>query len=67
MHDSELIKNYNKDNFLLQFNEKVASCRELLKKDIEGSVINLIDLRVFYFPVSDINEVNGALQKELNS
>lgn len=67
MHDSELIKNYNKDNFLLLFNEKVASCRELLKKDIEESIINLIDLRVFYFPVSDINEVNGALQRELNS
>ncbi|MDC9589532.1 SAVED domain-containing protein [Xenorhabdus sp. XENO-10] len=67
MHDSELIKNYDKSNFLNLFNEKVANCRGLLQAGFDEGVIDLLDLRVFYFPVSDVNEVNGALLEELNS
>ncbi|EJX1247439.1 TPA: Hachiman antiphage defense system protein HamA [Vibrio parahaemolyticus] len=67
MHDSKLITNYDKSNFLDLFTEKVANCRGLLQAGVNESVINLIDLRVFYFPVSDVNEVNGALLEELNS
>ncbi|MDE1480274.1 SAVED domain-containing protein [Xenorhabdus bovienii] len=67
MHDSELITNYDKSNFLNLFNEKVANCRGLLQAGFDEGVIDLLDLRVFYFPVSDVNEVNGALLEELNS
>ncbi|EOI7869432.1 Hachiman antiphage defense system protein HamA [Yersinia enterocolitica] len=67
MHNSELITKYDEANFIRLFNENVSNCKEMLQKSIDQSLINLIDLRVFYFPVSDINEVNNALMKELNS
>lgn len=67
MHNSELINKYDETNFISLFNAKVTNCKEILQKSIDQSLINLIDLRVFYFPVSDINEVNRALMKELNS
>lgn len=67
MHDSELITNYDKQNFLNLFNSKIENCRHLIKCEINGDLIDLIDLRVFYFPVSDINELNNALLQELNS
>ena len=67
MHDSEIISDYDKNSFLTLFNKKVIDCRELLNTKFDERVINLIDLRVFYFPVSDIHEVNNALSKELNS
>ncbi|HIF9213463.1 TPA: Hachiman antiphage defense system protein HamA [Photobacterium damselae] len=67
MHDSELITDYDKSNFLALFNEKISDCRGLLKSGIDEGLIDIIDLRVFYFPVSDVNEVNAALLEELNS
>ncbi|EKC2281272.1 DUF1837 domain-containing protein [Salmonella enterica] len=67
MHNSELITKYDEANFIRLFNDNVANCKGILQKNIDQSLINLIDLRVFYFPVSDINEVNNALMKELNS
>ncbi|WP_394146881.1 Hachiman antiphage defense system protein HamA [Shewanella atlantica] len=67
MHDSDLITNYDSTNFMALFYERISECRELLKSGVNDSQIELIDLRVFYFPVSDINEVNAALLKELNS
>ncbi|GKX62805.1 hypothetical protein SOASR032_13740 [Pragia fontium] len=67
MHDSELITNYDEINFMNLFNISVANCRELLQERFNGSLVSLIDLRVFYFPVLNINEVNNALLKELNS
>ena len=67
MHDSDLITNYDKDRFIGLFNEQIQTCRELLKGVFKEDQIRLIDLRVFYFPVSDINTLNTALLKELYS
>ncbi|MEZ2794701.1 Hachiman antiphage defense system protein HamA [Proteus terrae] len=67
MHNSELITDYDKKTFISLFYEKISECRVLLKSGVDESLIELIDLRVFYFPVSDIHEVNAALLKEFNS
>lgn len=67
MHDSEMITNYDKNNFEDLFLQKIQECRELLKSGVDEDLVNLIDLRVFYFPVSDVNEINFALLEELNS
>ncbi|HDF8080836.1 DUF1837 domain-containing protein [Vibrio parahaemolyticus] len=68
MHDSELITEYDKKNFLSAFEDKIHECRGLIQKsDLKQSLIKLIDLRVFYFPVSNINQLNDALIEELNS
>lgn len=67
MHNSDLITHYDKGKFTELFYEKVAECRGLLKEGIDHKAIDLIDLRVFYFPVSDIKKVNAALLEELNS
>lgn len=67
MHNSELISSYDEQNFMKLFNEHAQSCRELLKKDLEDGSVDFINLRVFYFPVSDIEELNSALLEELHS
>ncbi len=67
MHDSELINNYSESNFLTLFNNEISNCRSLLQTNIDGKLVDLIDLRVFYFPVSNIIEINQILEKELNS
>ncbi len=67
MHDSSIITNYDKKTFIELFNERVRECRHILIDGIRQDLIELIDLRIFYFPVSDISIVNEALVKELNS
>ena len=65
MHNSELISSYDKENFMKLFNEHAQSCRELLKTDLKDGSVEFVNLRVFYFPVSDIEELNSALLEEL--
>lgn len=67
MHNSELISSYDEENFMESFNEHAQTCRELLKTDLKDGSVDFINLRVFYFPVSDIEELNSALLKELYS
>lgn len=68
MHDSELITDYDKHNFLSAFKSKIHECRGLiLGGGINQGFISLIDLKVFYFPVSNIEQLNDALIKELYS
>lgn len=68
MHDSEIITEYDKGNFLNAFEVKIQECRGLINgAKINKEILKLIDLKVFYFPVSDINELNVALTQELNS
>ena len=67
MHNSELISSYDEENFIELFNEHAQSCRNLLKTELIGGSVDFINLRVFYFPVSDIEELNSALLKELYS
>lgn len=67
MHNSELISSYDKESFMELFNEHARSCRELLKIELKNDSDNFVNLRVFYFPVSDIEELNSALLKELYS
>lgn len=65
MHNSELVADYDKEKFLDLFNEHVQTCRGLLKNGLDKDSIEFIDLRVFYFPVSDIKVLNDALLEEL--
>ncbi len=67
MHDSELITNYDKNKFISFFDEKIQACRGLIQSGVNESLVQLINLRVFYFPVSNINQLNDALIAELNS
>lgn len=67
MHDSEIIKNYDKNLFISLFNEKIKHCRSIITSGIGTNLIDLINLRIFYFPVSDVSTVNSSLMKELNS
>lgn len=67
MHDSPIITNYEKKSFIKLFNDHVRECRNILIEKIKPDLIDLINLRIFYFPVSDVSIVNEALVKELNS
>ncbi|NOH44471.1 DUF1837 domain-containing protein [Vibrio cyclitrophicus] len=67
MHDSDIITNYDKENFKTLFIQKIQDVRGLITSEINESLISLIDLRVFYFPVSSVDDLNNALLKELNS
>lgn len=66
MHDSDLIKNYNKDNFLKLFNAHIKNSRSLIESKFDSDVVDLIDLRVFCFPVSDIEKLNEAFVEEIS-
>ncbi|WP_143046102.1 Hachiman antiphage defense system protein HamA, partial [Acinetobacter baumannii] len=67
MHDSDLIKNYDKNSFLNLFNQHIQECRSYLKNHINSEIISLLDLRVFCFPVLNSMTLNEALLAELNS
>lgn len=67
MHDSSIITNYDKTLFIELFNESIRECRSILTGGIRPDLIDLINLRIFYFPVSDISVVNEAFVQELNS
>lgn len=66
MHDSDLINNYDKNNFLKLFDQHVKYTRSVITSNIDSDEINLIDLRVFCFPVSDIQKINEAFVAEIN-
>jgi hypothetical protein len=66
MHESDLIKNYDKDNFLNLFNAHIKSSRVLIESKFDSDVVDLIDLRVFCFPVSDIEKLNEAFVEEIS-
>ncbi|MFA3115329.1 MULTISPECIES: HamA C-terminal domain-containing protein [Acinetobacter calcoaceticus/baumannii complex] len=67
MHDSDLIKNYDKNTFINLFNEHIQECRSHIKNHVNNQIIDLIDLRVFCFPVLNSTALNEALVEELNS
>lgn len=67
MHDSELINNYDETIFLDLFKLKIQECRGLIKEKVNKEIVDLMDIRVFYFPVSDIVHLNNSLLEELNS
>lgn len=66
MHESDLIKNYDKDNFLKLFNAHIKNSRGLIESKFDSDVVDLIDLRVFCFPVSDIEKLNEAFVEEIS-
>ncbi|MCH4244532.1 Hachiman antiphage defense system protein HamA [Acinetobacter gerneri] len=67
MHDSELINKFDTQNFFNLFSQHIKYCRDILNNDTKESNIELIDLRVFCFPVSDIQKLNEAFVSEINS
>lgn len=66
MHNSDLINNYDKDNFLKLFKEHINNFRGLIESKFDSDVVDLIDLRVFCFPVSDIEQLNKAFVEEIS-
>lgn len=67
MHDSDIINKFDKENFLVMFNDHIKNCRTHIKSIIKEDLVDLIDLRVFCFPVADIQALNNALIQEINS
>lgn len=67
MHDSAIINEYDKTLFIELFNSKIQYCRSIFAGGIKPNLIDLIDVRIFYFPVSDISIVHSVLLQELNS
>ncbi len=64
-YDSEIIKSYEKTEFKKKFQLEVDSCRELIQSRFSNKLIKIIDLRVFIFPVDDINIMHNKFIKEL--
>lgn len=68
MHDSTLIQDYDETSFMDSFKKKIEKCRSLINSgNINQEIIQTIDLKVFYFPVSSIKELNNSLIEELHS
>lgn len=65
VNSSEIIKNYNKDEFITKFKAKIDECRNLLTLNYSNSIVNLIDVRVFLFPVDDITSLYNDFKKEV--
>ncbi|HBT3294973.1 TPA: DUF1837 domain-containing protein, partial [Klebsiella aerogenes] len=66
VNSSEIIKNYNKTDFLIKFREEIESCRTLLSSGYTNKIIQLIDVRVFLFPVDDIVSLYDDFKKEVS-
>ncbi|MEQ1247893.1 Hachiman antiphage defense system protein HamA [Acinetobacter soli] len=67
MHNSDLINKYDASNFLTLFKEHIKKCRGLIHEGVSDDDFDLIDLRVFCFPVQDILKINEAFAAEINS
>lgn len=65
-NESELITSYNKETFKECFNEEINKCREIFIEKFNHDFINLIDIKIFAFPVKNINELLQKFQ-ELNN
>ncbi|WP_410688063.1 Hachiman antiphage defense system protein HamA [Citrobacter europaeus] len=65
VNSSEIIKNYNKTDFLIKFREEIESCRTLLSSGYTNKIVQLIDVRVFLFPVDDIVSLYDDFKKEV--
>lgn len=65
VNSSDIIKNYNKDEFITKFKAKIDGCRDLLSSNYRNSIVSLIDVRVFLFPVDDITSLYNDFKKEV--
>lgn len=57
-HDSDIINSYDESEFLTKLQNEIEMSRSLITKDFSNSIVDLIDLRVFIFPVNDIEQVH---------
>ncbi|CFQ17176.1 Domain of uncharacterised function (DUF1837) [Yersinia enterocolitica] len=66
VNSSEIIKNYSKNDFLLKFREEIDTCRTLLSSGYTNKIVQLIDVRVFLYPVDDIVSLYDDFKKEVS-
>jgi hypothetical protein len=64
-HNSEMIKPYLQEQFINSFQQEINSCRELINQEYSNQITALIDLRVFVFPVEDIDLIHKKFMEEL--
>jgi hypothetical protein len=67
MHDSALINEFEEDNFIQLFQSEIDKCRSLICNKYSNGIVELLDLRVFYFPVKDIETLHAKFIGELTS
>ncbi|EMC9754146.1 DUF1837 domain-containing protein [Enterobacter cloacae] len=65
VNSSDIIRKYNKTDFTSKFRAKIDGCRDLLSKGYNNKIVQLIDVRVFLFPVDDITSLYDDFKKEL--
>lgn len=65
VNSSEIIKNYNKTEFLTKFRDSIDVCRKSLSSCYNNEIVQLLDVRVFLFPVDDIVSLYDDFKKEV--
>lgn len=65
VNSSDIIKNYNENEFLEKFKSKIDKCRESITSHYSNKIVKLIDVRVFLFPVDDITSLYNDFKKEV--
>jgi hypothetical protein len=64
-HESELISSYDTDSFIEMFTEEIHKCRDIIQSQYASKIIPIIDLKVFVFPISDIDALHEKFKEEL--
>ncbi len=64
-YDSDTIKSYEESEFLNNLQTEIDLSRDLIRSDFSNNIVDLIDLRVFIFPVNDIEQVHEKFIQEL--
>lgn len=66
-NESELINSYSPTEFKEKFQNEIDNCRSLFLDNFEHDFINIIDIRIFSFPIKDIDELHNKFIEELNN
>ncbi|MCX2688087.1 SAVED domain-containing protein [Pseudomonas sp. DCB_AW] len=65
--NSETINKYNPSKFLDLFQSDVDECRNRVVSAYNSHIVPLIDLRVFLFPVDDVQKLHDTFATEFNA
>ncbi|MCG3658055.1 Hachiman antiphage defense system protein HamA [Aliarcobacter butzleri] len=66
-NESELINSYSPTEFKEKFQNEIDNCRSLFLDNFEHAFLNIIDIRIFSFPIKDIDELHNKFIEELNN
>lgn len=65
-NESEIVTSYNEETFKNRFAEEINKCREIFIEKFNHDFIKLIDIKIFSFPIKNINELVQKFQ-EINN